>query len=130
MADINLYSEFTITMTGPALGLLLIYLGYRGRLLCVRRSMAKSTETNFVVTDAETGQDISAPTGAVMEQYALSTRRTRDLAVRTRFGAVDRTHNTIPTLLVLRRSGSPSAGSSSSTPFYAGQPSAASRART
>ena len=52
MADINLYSEFIITMTGPALGLLLIYLGYHGRLLCVRRSMAKSTETNFVVTDA------------------------------------------------------------------------------
>ena len=130
MADINLYSEFTITMTGPALGLLLIYLGYRGRLLCVRRSMAKSADINFVVTDAETGQDISAPTGTVMEQYALATRRTRDLAVRTRFGAVDRTHNTIPTLLVLRRSGSPLAGFSSSTPSCAGPPSAASRART
>ena len=130
MADINLYTEFTITMIGPALGLLFIYLGYRGRLLCVRRSMAKSADINFVVTDAETGQDISAPTGTVMEQYALATRRTRDLAVRTRFGAVGHTHNTIPTLLVLRRSGSPSAGSSSSIPSCAGQPSAALRART
>ena len=81
MADINLYSEFAITMAGPALGLLLIYLGYRGRLSCVRRSTAKSTEVDDA--DAEAGQ--RALSGTNDEQYALAARRTRDLAVRTRF---------------------------------------------
>ena len=81
MADINLYTEFTITMIGPALGLLLIYLGYRGRLLCVRRSKTKPADPDQ--TDAEKGHD--APSGTNDEQYALAARRTRELAVRKRF---------------------------------------------
>ena len=81
MADINLYSEFAITMAGPAVGLLFIYLGYRGRLSCVRRSMAKSTDADE--TDAEKAQDTS--TGTKDGQYALAARRTRDLAVRMDF---------------------------------------------
>ena len=60
VADINLYSEFAITMSGPTLGLLFIYLGYRGRLLCVRRSIVKSTDADE--TDAEKAQDTSAGT--------------------------------------------------------------------
>ena len=80
VADINLYSEFAITMAGPALGLLFIYLGYRGRLLCVRQSITKPTDPEK--TDAEKGHD--APSGTNDEQYALAVRRTRDLAVRKR----------------------------------------------
>ena len=76
MADINLYSEFAITMAGPAVGLLFIYLGYCGRLSCIHRSMAKSTDPEE--TDAENAQDTSAGT---KEQYAVATRRIRDLAV-------------------------------------------------
>jgi hypothetical protein len=76
VADINLYSEFTITMAGPALGLLFIYLGYRGRLSCVRRSADPDK------TDTEKGHN--APSGTNDEQYALAVRRTRDLAVRKR----------------------------------------------
>ena len=81
MADINLYSEFAITMAGPVVGVLFIYLGYRGRLLCVRRSMANSTDADE--TDAEKAQDTSAGTND--GQYALAARRTRDLAVRMDF---------------------------------------------
>ena len=81
MADINLYSEFVITMAGPALGLFFIYLGYRGRLSCVRRSMAKPTDPDK--TDAEKGHGELSETND--EQYALVARRIRNLAVRTRF---------------------------------------------
>ena len=81
VADIDLYSEFAITMTGPALGLLCIYLGYRGRLLCVHWSITKPTDPEK--TDAEKGHD--APSGTNDEQYALAARRTRDLTVRNRF---------------------------------------------
>ena len=81
VADINLYSEFAITMTGPAVGLLFISVGYCGRLLCVRRSMAKYADANK--TDAETGQD--ATSGTDDEQYALVARRTRDMAVNMHF---------------------------------------------
>jgi hypothetical protein len=77
VADINLYAEFAITMSGPALGLLFIYLGYRGRLLCVRRSVAKSADADNA--DAETGQDTAS--GTNNEQYALVARRARDMAV-------------------------------------------------
>ena len=80
MADINLYSEFAITMTGPALGLLFIYLGYRGRLLCVRQPITKPTDPDK--TDAEKGHDASSGTND--EQYALAARRTRDLTVHKR----------------------------------------------
>jgi hypothetical protein len=76
VADINLYSEFTITMTGPALGLLFIYLGYRGRLSCVRRSADPDK------TDTEKGHNV--PSGTNDEQYVLAVRRTRDLTVRKR----------------------------------------------
>jgi hypothetical protein len=81
VTDINLYSEFVITMTGPALGLVFIYLGYRARLLCMRRSMAKSTDDDE--NDAETGQN--GADDANNEQYAMAARRIRDLAVCTRF---------------------------------------------
>ena len=81
MADIDLYSEFAITMAGPALGLLLIYLGYNGRLSCIRRSTSKSADVDE--TDAEAGQ--RALSGTNDEQYELAVRRTRDLAVRMRF---------------------------------------------
>ena len=80
VADIDLYAEFAITMAGPALGLFFIYLGYRGRLSCVRRSMAKPADPDK--TDAEKGHD--APSGTNDEQYALAARRTRDLTVRKR----------------------------------------------
>ena len=81
VADINLYSEFVITMAGPALGLFFIYLGYRGRLSCVRRSMAKPADPDK--TDAEIGRN--APSGTNDEQYTLAARRIRDLAVRAHF---------------------------------------------
>jgi hypothetical protein len=126
VADINLYSEFAITMTGPALGLLFIYLGYRGRLLCVRRSITKPTDPEK--TDAEQGHD--APSGTNDEQYALAARRTRDLTVHKRVLNCRSFTRSKPTLVFLRRSGSPSAGCSSSTPSCAGPPSVASRART
>ena len=122
MADINLYSEFTITMTGPALGLLFIYLGYRGRLSCVRRSADPDK------TDTEKGHN--APSGTNDEQYALAARRTRDLTVHKRVLSCRLSTRSKPTLVFLRRSGSPSAGCSLSTPSCAGPPSVASRART
>jgi hypothetical protein len=81
VADINLYSEFAITMAGPALGLLLIYLSYRGRLWFLQWSMGKSTDANEI--DTEDAQD--AASGTNDEQYALVARRTRDMAVNTRF---------------------------------------------
>ena len=81
MADIDLYTEFAITMTVPFLGVVFVCLGYRGRLLCIRRSMAKSTDDDE--TDAETGQNGADDNNN--EQYALAARRTRDLAVCTRF---------------------------------------------
>ena len=81
VADINLYAEFAITMTGPAVGLFFIYLGYRGRLSCVRRSMAKPADPDK--TDAEIGRN--APSGTNDEQYTLAARRIRDLAVRAHF---------------------------------------------
>ena len=81
MADINLYSEFVITMTVPALGLLFICLGYHGRLSCVQRSITKPADPNQ--TDTEKGHDASSGTND--EQYALAARRIRDLAVRNYF---------------------------------------------
>jgi hypothetical protein len=85
VANINLYSEFAITITGPAIGLLFIYMGYRGHLSCIRRSMAKPVDVDETdeLVDAEKAE--GSPSDTNDEQYILAARRTRDLAVRTWF---------------------------------------------
>ena len=76
MASINLYGEFGITVSVPAIGLLLILLCHRGRLWLVRRSIANATDA--AEKDTEQGQ---APGSDDDEQYALATSKMRDWAV-------------------------------------------------
>ena len=76
MASINLYGEFTITVSVPVIGLLLIFMCYCGRLWWARRSMANATDA--VEKDTEQGQASGSDED---EQYALTTSKMRDWAV-------------------------------------------------
>jgi hypothetical protein len=69
VADLNIYSEFVITMAVPAVGLLLLFAFYRARLWWTRRSSAS--------TDAENGE----PTDTAGEKDTTDMKRARDQAV-------------------------------------------------
>jgi hypothetical protein len=71
----NLYSEFAVTVTVPAVGLLLIYLCYRGWLSFINQKMAKTVSATE--TDAEQAQQ----PGKIDEIDALVPREARDRAV-------------------------------------------------
>ena len=66
IADVNLYSEFTITMAAPVIGLSIIFVCYRVRLWRLRS----------IINDDE-----AEPRSASNGQYASSACRSRDLAV-------------------------------------------------
>jgi hypothetical protein len=74
VADIDMYSEFFITMTRPGVGILLIFLVYRGWLWRIGRSTAAA------------GYNLDAENGALQKQDnnpehtdAVASRSTRDL---------------------------------------------------
>ena len=71
-----MYNEFIITMIIPAVGLLLIYASYRGRLWWLQRSITAAG----VSPDAETGA-LQGSVGGFEEDGAMQTRGIRDLAV-------------------------------------------------
>ena len=75
VADINLYAEFAVTVTVPAVGLLLIYLCYRGWLSFIVWKSAKATQTTE--KDAEQGHQ-SNPDD---EAHTLVVREARNRAV-------------------------------------------------
>jgi hypothetical protein len=72
-----MYTEFVITMTIPAVGLLLIFIFYHGWLWRIQRS-AISVESN---EDAETGVLQTNKAGGIEDADATAARRTRDLCV-------------------------------------------------
>ena len=76
MASINLYGEFGITVSVPAVGLVLILLCHRGRLWWVRRSIANATDA--AEEDTEQGHTSGSDDD---ERYALATSKMRDWAV-------------------------------------------------
>ena len=78
IASINLYGEFGITVSVPAMGLLLIFMCYHGRLWWVRRSIANATNTADE-TDTEQGQKQDGSDDDNL--YALATSKLRDWAV-------------------------------------------------
>ena len=71
VADVNLYTEFAVTVTVPAMGLVFLYVCYRARLSYLSHKMPDASDE-----DAEQG--IS---GVDDEGYALAARETRDRAV-------------------------------------------------
>ena len=73
VADIDMYSEFFITMIIPAVGLLLIFLLYRGWLWRIQRSSI-STSTADGSTDAERG----ALHGLEPDSDAMASQGARD----------------------------------------------------
>jgi hypothetical protein len=77
VADIDMYSEFAITMTIPAVGVLLIFVLYRGWLWHIQRS-ATAAES---IEDAETGALHTDKAGGLEDADAMAARRTRDLCV-------------------------------------------------
>ena len=71
-----MYNEFVITMIVPAVGLLLIYAFYRGRLWWLQRSILTPDDR----PDAETGA-LQDSIGDFKEAGAMQARQIRDLAV-------------------------------------------------
>ena len=71
-----MYNEFVITMIIPAVGLLLIYAFYRGRLWWLQRSITAVDGS----PDAETGA-LQDSVGGFKEKTAMQARGIRDLAV-------------------------------------------------
>ena len=72
-----MYSEFAITMTIPAVGVLLIFVLYRGWLWRIQRS-ATATEGN---EDAETGALQTDKAGGLEDADAMAARLASDLCV-------------------------------------------------
>ena len=70
MADLDMYDEFVITMSIPAVGLLLLFVFYRARLWWIRRSSILAN------TDAERGEHLDFPG----EKDAAATKGARDQA--------------------------------------------------
>jgi hypothetical protein len=75
VADMNLFSEFAVTVTVPAVGLLLIYLCYRGWLSFILWKNAKATQTS----KNDTEQGYQSDPGA--EKYKLVAREARNRAL-------------------------------------------------
>ena len=71
-----MYAEFVITMTVPAVGLLLIYIFYRARLWRIERSGA-ATEDD---PDAEKGA-LHKQTNSLEDADAMAARQARDLCI-------------------------------------------------
>jgi hypothetical protein len=76
VADMNLYSEFAVTVTVPAVGLLLNYLYYRGWLSFIIQKISKTE--GATETDAEQAHHKPEKRN---EMYALVAREARDRAV-------------------------------------------------
>jgi hypothetical protein len=76
VADINLYSEFTVTVCVPVVGLLLIYLCYRIRLCCIQKRVDHPF-TDVKDVDTEKGDHLAQ----VSEEFATGQRRTRDICI-------------------------------------------------
>ena len=76
IAEINLYSEFVITMGVPVLGILVVYFGYRCCLWRTHQSI--STAATDEAKDAEKRGEPLDRDGEVL---ALADRRSRDTVV-------------------------------------------------
>jgi hypothetical protein len=74
VADIDMYSEFVITMTIPAIGLLFIFLFYHGWLWRIQRLTAAASDS----LDAETGA-LQKQGDSLEDTDALASHGARDL---------------------------------------------------
>jgi hypothetical protein len=73
VTDLNMYTEFTISMAIPAVGLLLLFICYRARLWWIQRS---SIQASTDIADAEKGEHNTSG-----EKDAEATKGARDQAV-------------------------------------------------
>jgi hypothetical protein len=76
VADIDMYTEFIITMTIPFVGLVLIIAFYRVRLWQIQQSAVVAEE----ITDTETGP-LQKPGDGLEDTDAAAVRSNRDLCV-------------------------------------------------
>jgi hypothetical protein len=85
VADIDMYSEFSITMTIPAVGLLLIFLFYQGWLWRIKGASKWSAAAVESNEDAETGtlqtDTAGHAAGELEDADVMATRGARDLCV-------------------------------------------------
>ena len=102
VADIDMYSEFAITMIIPAVGLLLIFLFYRGWLWHIQRS-GVSTSTADGSIDAEEGALQAQVAGLEPDLDAMACRGARDLCTWLAIGWLFMVNPVPSQIRVLRR---------------------------